>query len=381
MKWSETRAFFPQFQIKVLESYSSTLKIRLGHFDFPVHSLCHPQHWTKNLKMNNYPQYNQGNHSQPRNQSQVPGAHGPQDHTHFFLGHYQHRQAVAQLDDPAAHQPGQAQQPQQDHPNHYHFTYTPNSTYQSLQPSSLTTLGQQSQDYHYNYQQPQVSQAHTNPISAPNHQPHQHNPRGNRVEIHPPTTTQRRHTGRHRREEPVSVSQLPPTIESTSLTTPKSSQTQGPTNTRAIVNLFLPNSLRGERGRSPKSLSNLPSPEDMMKKSSVELRMLANKHAKKKSSLPVAMHSFFMELYDEFDKALAINCINNQVSVDSVHKLWYVQAFYQILYQYTDLTTGVKRAYAEVQTASKGGSKPTRSVQYSKGVSFVARSNLTCMVN
>lgn len=109
--------------------------------------------------------------------------------------------------------------------------------------------------------------------------------------------------------------------------------------------------------------------------------MLANKHAKKKSSLPVAMHSFFMELYDEFDKALAINCINNQVSVDSVHKLWYVQAFYQILYQYTDLTTGVKRAYAEVQTASKGGSKPTRSVQYSKGVSFVARSNLTCMVN
>lgn len=132
-------------------------------------------------------------------------------------------------------------------------------------------------------------------------------------------TSQRNNQGRRCQEVPAGAPQSAPINTNIPLT----NLTQASTSTRAIVNAFLPNSLRGE-GVSTGLPSTLPTPDDMMKKSAVELRMLASKYAKKSSSLPAAMQHHFMRLHDEFDKVLAINCINNQVSVALVHKLWYL---------------------------------------------------------
>lgn len=123
--------------------------------------------------------------------------------------------------------------------------------------------------------------------------------------------SERRGQASHPQSETINTNHLLPTL------------TQASTSTRAIVNTFLPNSLRGERVSSGLP-SALPTPQDMMGKTSVELWMLAKKHAKKSSSLSVAIKEHFMCFYDEFDKVLAINCVNNQVTVALLHKLWYL---------------------------------------------------------
>ncbi|EGG02632.1 uncharacterized protein MELLADRAFT_91216 [Melampsora larici-populina 98AG31] len=90
--------------------------------------------------------------------------------------------------------------------------------------------------------------------------------------------------------------------------------------TRALVNNFLPKSLLGVPSKSTPELPIMTS-DKMMSKTSAELRILSVEHCKG-STVPPALQSYFMCLYDDFDKALAINCINNQVSVDAVQKLW-----------------------------------------------------------
>lgn len=189
------------------------------------------------------------------------------------------------------------------------------------------------------------------------------------ADLRPPESSQRHNKGRNRREAP----RLHPRSEATSVPTLSSTpQVQEPSTTRAIVNSFLPNSLRGE---SQSSLpSTLPTPDEMMKKSSVQLRMLASKHAKNKkvSSLPHDLQGYFMDLYDEFDKVLAINCINHQVSVASVHQLWYDSSLQSWKYTYQTLTynsTGAKRQHGEGQTAGNGTIKVKRLEKYTEIVS------------
>ncbi|KAH9822295.1 hypothetical protein DFH28DRAFT_1180625 [Melampsora americana] len=134
---------------------------------------------------------------------------------------------------------------------------------------------------------PQVSHATIKPSARPLTHPNQVT--GTRPEVQAPKTSQKRNSGRR-------------PIASTSTTTTTSTPTQAPTTTtRTIVNLFLPNSLRGERECLQGTPLNLPTPEDMMNKSSVDLRIIASKHAKG-STVPAAKQKLFMRLYDEFDK-------------------------------------------------------------------------------
>ncbi|KAH9823934.1 hypothetical protein DFH28DRAFT_1161937 [Melampsora americana] len=117
-------------------------------------------------------------------------------------------------------------------------------------------------------------------------------------------------------EAPI-VHESQPKIDPTSTTTTTSTQAQmqEPTpTTPAIVNLFLPNSLKGVNDALQGLPSNLQTPEDMMQKPLVKLQMLAAKHAKGSTVLP-SNKNLFLPLYKEFNKVLAINCINNQVSV------------------------------------------------------------------
>lgn len=276
---------------------------------------------TENSTMSNYPPYNLENTTHPLNQSQVHGAHQTLAHP-GFISHNQRQQnqVDAQLDEQRAHirslppQYGGHQSAtnhynsypnsaQPDHNNPYHSTY-PNSTYHHSSFNNVTMHGQQSHEYIRRSEPSQVEQVN--------------NP------------TQSHKNPRRRREEPVSVRRLPSTIEPASSTsqnhlgTPTSTQTPAPPNTRAIVNLFPPTSLRGERNPSQQPQSNIPTPDCMMEKSSVELRMLAEKHAKNKETVPPALKVFFMSLHEELDKVLAINCLNNQVTVKAVRKLWYV---------------------------------------------------------
>ncbi|EGF98046.1 uncharacterized protein MELLADRAFT_96216 [Melampsora larici-populina 98AG31] len=172
-----------------------------------------------------------------------------------------------------------------------------------------------------------------------------------RPEHHPPSASQKRNNGRRRQD--------PPRSTTTSTTTPTPTQTQAPTTTRAIVNLFLPNSLRGEKDPLRLPPSNLPTLEDMMKKSSVELRTLAGKHAKG-TNVPPAFQDHFMRLYDEFDKILAINCINNQVSVPAVRKLWGEKASRKGAHKYQRFTQSqeVREMYKSTSGVATGeGSK------------------------
>ncbi|EGG00760.1 uncharacterized protein MELLADRAFT_93037 [Melampsora larici-populina 98AG31] len=174
-------------------------------------------------------------------------------------------------------------------------------------------------------------------------------------ENHPPRVTQKRNTGRRRQDPPRSA----PTTAPTSTTTPTSTQTPASTSTRAIVNLFLPKSLRGERDSEKSPSINLPTAEDMMKRSSVELRALASKHAKG-SSVPPALTDLFMRLHDEFDKVLAINCINNQVAVPAVHKLWGVKESRKGAHKYQRFTQSeeVREMYRNASGVATGeGSK------------------------
>ncbi|KAH9807185.1 hypothetical protein DFH28DRAFT_1152643 [Melampsora americana] len=126
---------------------------------------------------------------------------------------------------------------------------------------------------------PQVSHATIKPSARPLTHPNQVT--GTRPEVQAPKTSQKRNSGRR-------------PIASTSTTTTTSTPTQAPTTTtRAIVNLFLPNSLRGERECLQGTPLNLPTPEDMMNKSSVDLRIIASKHAKG-STVPAAKQKLFM---------------------------------------------------------------------------------------
>ncbi|EGG11528.1 uncharacterized protein MELLADRAFT_91101 [Melampsora larici-populina 98AG31] len=174
-------------------------------------------------------------------------------------------------------------------------------------------------------------------------------------ENQPPRVSQKRNLGRRRQEPPRSA----PTTAPTSTTTPTSTQTQASTSTRAIVNLFLPNTLRGEQDSDKSPSINLPTPEDMMNRSSVELRTLAAKHAKG-STVPPALTDLFMRLHDEFDKVLAINCINNQVAVPAVHKLWGVKASRKGAHKYHRFTQSqaVREIYRNTSGVATGeGSK------------------------
>ncbi|EGG03747.1 uncharacterized protein MELLADRAFT_89831 [Melampsora larici-populina 98AG31] len=257
---------------------------------------------------------------------------------------------------------------QPDHNNNlYHPNDYSNSTYHSSNFNNLTTRGQQSHEYSHQFEQSQARQVSnpnlgdipsaannqrvgsiiarvpqlTPPIIGESSDPsainrigqpgHTHSSStGTRPQNHQPqttqTTAQRRRNGRQPRVEPASVPQLPPPIEanaSTSLTTPASTQTQVPVppTTRATVNLFLPNSLKGKKNTQQPTL-NIPTADEMMQKTSVELRMLSEKHATKKETVPPALKNHFMKLHEDLNKVLAINCINHQVSVKAVRKLW-----------------------------------------------------------
>ncbi|EGG09794.1 uncharacterized protein MELLADRAFT_95285 [Melampsora larici-populina 98AG31] len=311
-------------------------------------------HQCQMLTMLEYPSYHQENPTDPQIVSQahgVQGAQGTPNQTDFyhsgFIGHGQQREDHNQLHNQlSAQQHGGQQSPAQNEQNTYifhpdlarqdhHNTYSsyPNSAqqdhhniYNSMYPgsnydsSNLTAHAQQTQSTHYrsNLQQtqdyfhssgqsqlhdrnfgerspknnqhvasvrllqsrPPVIQEATYPSALDrNRQPPQAST-GTHLQSQPPTTTQKRKNAR--REGPAGVPRIPPTIEPTrsaSLTTPTSTRTQGPTTTRAI-------------------------------------------HAKNKDTVPPALKNYYLALHDEFDKALAINCINNQVSVKAVRKLW-----------------------------------------------------------
>lgn len=152
-------------------------------------------------------------------------------------------------------------------------------------------------------------------------------------QLHPPALSQKRAQNDPRNH----ITQLPSTADrarkknrprNTEIPSTADSSLPAPifpptsTATRTIVNQFLPKSLLGARSQSSPEFPIMTS-EAMMSKSSAELRILSKKHSKG-DTVPPGLHNHFMRLYDEFDKALAINCLNNQVSCDAVHKLWYM---------------------------------------------------------
>ncbi|EGF97608.1 uncharacterized protein MELLADRAFT_84831 [Melampsora larici-populina 98AG31] len=177
----------------------------------------------------------------------------------------------------------------------------------------------------------------------------------------PARVTQKRNTGRRCQDPPRSA----PTTAPTSTTTPTSTQTPASTSTRAIVKLFLPNSLRGERDSEKSASINLPTTEDMMNRSSVKLRALASKHAKG-STVPPALTELFMRLHDEFDKVLAINCINNQVAVPAVHKLWGVKASWKGVHKYQRFTQSkeVREMYRNASGVATGEASKSASTRW-----------------
>ncbi|KAH9809799.1 hypothetical protein DFH28DRAFT_904305 [Melampsora americana] len=184
-------------------------------------------------------------------------------------------------------------------------------------------------------------------------------------DIHPPRASQKRNNGRRCQETLASVPHSTVTAVPTSTSTPTSTQTQAPTTTRAIVNLFLPNSLIGDREPLQNSSSNLPLPEEMMKKSSVELRTLASKHAKG-TTVPPSKQSLFTRLYEEFDKVLAINCINSEVSVSAVQKLWGQKGSRKGAHKYQRYTQSeeVRALYKDAAGVASGTASTLASIKW-----------------
>ncbi|KAH9813170.1 hypothetical protein DFH28DRAFT_1129148 [Melampsora americana] len=184
-------------------------------------------------------------------------------------------------------------------------------------------------------------------------------------DIHSPRASQKRNNGRRCQETLSSVPHSTVTAVPTSTSTPTSTQTQAPTTTRAIVNLFLPNSLIGDREPLQNSSSNLPSTDEMMKKSSVELRTLASKHAKG-TTVPPSKQSLFTRLYEEFDKVLAINCINSEVSVSAVQKLWGQKGSRKGAHKYQRYTQSeeVRALYKDAAGVASGTASTLASIKW-----------------
>ncbi|EGF98311.1 uncharacterized protein MELLADRAFT_96022 [Melampsora larici-populina 98AG31] len=174
-----------------------------------------------------------------------------------------------------------------------HHAYQQNSS-AMVSPANITrvtsVIAQESRPHIVQPSNTQHTQLPPRQLPPPSQvQPHHSQATGTRSEVQARKKSQKRNSGRG-------------PITTTSSTTNTSIPTQTPTTTtQAIVSLFLPNSLRGEKDRSQLTPSNLPTSEEMMNKSSVELRILASKHAKG-STVPPDKQKLIMCLYKELDK-------------------------------------------------------------------------------